>query len=818
MQNPLIPMVAMTGAPQREEVFDFVKKMNKECGFEQLMLYPRSGCEVEYLSEAWFELCSYYIESAAACGMKIWLYDEFNWPAGQAGGRVTAHSEYRLKNLLVKKDGKNVRFETVLTDYPDILGQEAMNYFLSLTHEEYKKRFGKYFGRTIVGMYTDEPSFGYGTGKDRLPYYEGLENDYRQAFGTEFFKDLEQSFTDESADPDRSVYARLYQLCAQKMYHCFSEKIGTWCKENGLLLTGHLMDDETPSGNTLHSGDAFLNLSAFGKPGIDEIGTCTTNGTTTLDWLLPFADACSANSTHGAMAELFAFGPYDMSHTKEVQMLALTALHGIDTWFLAVGHFDMRGNLTKKRYFRNYTHANPDHEAYRELAEKAKRFALLARKKRVSPVGILYDRDRIAESVPTERLQAENRAYMTLARALHETQTDFKIVQPGEVWDKEILFLPEKDGTVRNVKTGELFADAKSAASYAARKTPDLVRALTEDGNVANDVFLRHFADGSYCLVDVAQESADRILYVGGKKVFLPACGVYDSEEMPLEFLCKATAEHEKVIRPEQNVFRFLLPSGLHEKEFSCEEDTDVIFTVRDVHAEHFFTTDGNARAKTRGELVRGNAVGKPRLYLDGTELDTSAKSELLPDGFSAFYYQTPVLRLCAGKHTVRVENALYDVKFLPLLLVFGAFEVDYEHSSLLKVKTPHPGERTGFWGECRYTATIHVPEIPADKELYFSVRCPLYKKLYINGTPMGEGGLCGLGLWRIPDHLSGQTAEITVLYESTLAPLFGDTAIFVRDNTVDSGFWADIARPYPTYPIGVGTAFYRKNKEGKTT
>lgn len=90
----------------------------------------------------------------------------------------------------------------------------------------------------------------------------------------------------------------------------------------------------------------------------------------------------------------------------------------------------MRGNLTKKRYFRNYTHANPDHDAYQELAEKAKQFAVLARKKRVSPVGILYDRDRIAESVPAERLQAENRAYMTLTRALHETQTDFKIVQP----------------------------------------------------------------------------------------------------------------------------------------------------------------------------------------------------------------------------------------------------------------------------------------------------------------------------------------------------------------------------------------------------
>ena len=111
--------------------------------------------------------------------------------------------------------------------------------------------------------------------------------------------------------------------------------------------------------------------------------------------------------------------------------------------------------------------------------------------------------------------------------------------------------------------------------------------------------------------------------------------------------------------------------------------------------------------------------------------------------------------------------------------------------------------------------ATVHVPEIKADKELYFSVGCPLHKKLYINGIKMGEGGLCDLGLWHIPEKYAGQIAEIDVIYESTLAPLFGDTAIFVRDNTVDSGFWADIARPYPTYAIGAGLGFYTKAKGG---
>ena len=34
----------------------------KENGIEQVMIYPRSGCEIEYLSEEWFLTVKYFIE------------------------------------------------------------------------------------------------------------------------------------------------------------------------------------------------------------------------------------------------------------------------------------------------------------------------------------------------------------------------------------------------------------------------------------------------------------------------------------------------------------------------------------------------------------------------------------------------------------------------------------------------------------------------------------------------------------------------------------------------------------------------------------
>lgn len=40
------------------------------------------------------------IREAKKLGMQIWLYDEYNWPSGGAGGRVTdGHPEYYPRGL-----------------------------------------------------------------------------------------------------------------------------------------------------------------------------------------------------------------------------------------------------------------------------------------------------------------------------------------------------------------------------------------------------------------------------------------------------------------------------------------------------------------------------------------------------------------------------------------------------------------------------------------------------------------------------------------------------------------------------------------------
>ena len=197
MENPLITMSAITGKPTKKRIFEYLKGL-KDNGIEQAMIYPRSGCEIEYLSKKWFKTVGYFIDSARKLNMKLWLYDDFNWPSGDANGRVTLVDEFRLKAIKAKGDNigsitSKSRHNSGLFGekyFPNLLSYDAVDYFISCTHEEYYKRFGKHFGKTVKGIFTDEPSIGYCCEGDYIPYYEGIEKDYSDFCGGDFYTDM----------------------------------------------------------------------------------------------------------------------------------------------------------------------------------------------------------------------------------------------------------------------------------------------------------------------------------------------------------------------------------------------------------------------------------------------------------------------------------------------------------------------------------------------------------------------------------------------------------------------------------------------------
>ncbi len=50
----------------------------KKAGIESFLIYGRTGCEIEYMSENWMDVCDFLVRRAGDLDMDVYLYDEFD--------------------------------------------------------------------------------------------------------------------------------------------------------------------------------------------------------------------------------------------------------------------------------------------------------------------------------------------------------------------------------------------------------------------------------------------------------------------------------------------------------------------------------------------------------------------------------------------------------------------------------------------------------------------------------------------------------------------------------------------------------------------
>ncbi len=110
-EHTACPFWFWNGALEPDELLRQLELMHDK-GIRAFVIHPRAGLSVEYLSPPWFDRCRLVIDEAARRGMKVWIYDEENWPSGYAGGRVVRRDvRFRGQNLVAERhyvDGPGV--------------------------------------------------------------------------------------------------------------------------------------------------------------------------------------------------------------------------------------------------------------------------------------------------------------------------------------------------------------------------------------------------------------------------------------------------------------------------------------------------------------------------------------------------------------------------------------------------------------------------------------------------------------------------------------------------------------------------------------
>lgn len=299
-------------------------RLMKAMGLGGFFMHARVGLNTPYLDKEWFACVDACIDEAKRQGMEAWLYDEDRWPSGAAGGLVTKKKAYRARSIHFNKyegkshitvtpstlalfrvqweNGKIIHSErlpkrtvkavipegfSILTfeirlqpesswyngfTYLDTLNPQAVKAFIKVTHEAYRKRYGDDFGKVIPGIFTDEPELGakFNNSNDpSLPWTDRLPIVFRQKYGYEILDHLPELFFGNSIKATSRTRYHFHDCLTHLFVNAFSKTIGDWCEKNGLLFTGHVMEEDSPSIQNRFVGSAMRFYEYMQAPGID---------------------------------------------------------------------------------------------------------------------------------------------------------------------------------------------------------------------------------------------------------------------------------------------------------------------------------------------------------------------------------------------------------------------------------------------------------------------------------------------------------------------------------------------------------------------
>lgn len=748
--NPLIPMLAITGNPKIESITKMLESY-KEVGVDAVLLYPRSGLEIEYMSEDWRQFCEAVICVAKELDMKIWLYDEFNWPSGSCKNAVAKEDpSYAAKRYIYKDGAVSVDVmrpgdaQRVFDPFDsDMLNPEAIQCFIRLTHEKYYKWFGEYFGNVIPGIFTDEPSFIYTSNEDGMyPYYDGVEEDYMAACGRDLREDIIAFEEGKESPCFPGVFRR---VIGKRFRECYIASIAKWCREHNLLLTGHTLEDERPLSGTEVTGDWFRFMEELDVPGVDEIPTALCYKD---DMLFGMIENMRYNGKKAAMAELFALGPCSMSYARRRQFLWYAAAHGVNRYFIAISHMDGKGNIRKPDFFDNFNYYNPDFYGMRFLAEEAQKAADFSDKRVCAPVGVRCAYNTYLDALCKRREQEVADRFATLLHTLTMQQISWRMLSEEE--DNDCDFVLNLDGTtVIEEKTGKRFDDINDLIAWI-RTDYQGPRVTGHNGEAVEGLLVKPYEDGTVLVIDYANDLK------GPREYTLHTeCGTTDFvlESLGVEVFEKGQmSEQDSVVEKREECVRELSVVHNHSNIYRC------VFLQKDT-TEVYVTEPMTVNLYCRQYEGEGAVV-----TLDGSELQFNSPCQELTGCFSELYTGTEVY-LTEGKH--QIQTNMKDYAYLPAAVICGDFSVDGD--TLMPVND----SAQTFFGEIQVTGKLNLPEDAKEVKV-----CMEDSQLYVTASIEGEGiGACAFAPYsfQVPAKYFGKDVEITFTFHTTLAPIFGD-------------------------------------------
>lgn len=293
-----------------EEEIDTQLSDFKEKGIGGVFVHPRPGLITSYMSDKWNSLFKHTTEKARAIGMEVWIYDENSYPSGFAGGHVPAQmpesfnegiglimttadkfpekpdQEYAVILKETKegyidvtgnaaaeagKTGNYVFFAKGYYEkapwyggysYVDVLHKGVTEKFLEITMKGYETAAREEFGKTVRGIFTDEPHVFFEKG---IKWTPDLFPRFQQRWGYDLRPHLPSLYKDYG--DWRRIRHNYYSVILDLFIERWSKPYYEYCENNGLQWTGHYWEHAWPS--PVMGPDNMAMAAWHHVPGID---------------------------------------------------------------------------------------------------------------------------------------------------------------------------------------------------------------------------------------------------------------------------------------------------------------------------------------------------------------------------------------------------------------------------------------------------------------------------------------------------------------------------------------------------------------------
>jgi len=293
-------------------------------GWGGYFMHARIGLETPYLGKEWMEVVKACVAHAKKTGMCAWLYDENKWPSGFAGGVIPKKgAKYRAKYLMLsenvleegesykylgsfvaERDAKGLTSVPVAKDahargrrvyhfyqytlglgddwffgssYVDLLEPAVTREFIKSTHEKYKEVVGKEFGKSVPGIFTDEPQYGFSEAcpGPSVPWTTTLPRVFKASRGYDIMPHLLSLFL--QCGDYRKIRYDFNRTTHEMFVSAFMKQIYDWCDANNLAYTGHVNAEDTLASQIESVGATMPFYEYEHVPGMDHLGRVINN-------------------------------------------------------------------------------------------------------------------------------------------------------------------------------------------------------------------------------------------------------------------------------------------------------------------------------------------------------------------------------------------------------------------------------------------------------------------------------------------------------------------------------------------------------------